>query len=103
MPWPAVPKFQGENFSKNRAIVEEIKKIASRKGCTLAQVALAWVASQGLISIPGTTKPNRLEENWASRYINLTLEEKQELRRIIDSAKPQGDRFSHIHQSMVGH
>ncbi|KFY15711.1 hypothetical protein V491_05591 [Pseudogymnoascus sp. VKM F-3775] len=98
-----VPKFQGENFYKNRAIVEEIKKIAIRKSCTLAQIALAWVASQGLIAIPGTTKPGRLEENWASRDIDLTPEEKQELRKIIDSAKPQGDRFSPIFQSMVGH
>ena len=98
-----MPKFQGENFYKNRAIVEEIKKIATRKNCTLAQIALAWVASQGLIAIPGTTKPGRLEENWASRDIDLTPEEKQELRKIIDSAKPQGDRFSPIFQSMVGH
>ncbi|KAH7002532.1 NADP-dependent oxidoreductase domain-containing protein [Ilyonectria destructans] len=98
-----VPKFQGENFYKNRAIVEEIKKIATRKGCTLAQVALAWVASQGLISIPGTTKAHRLEENWASRDIDFTPEEKQELRRIIDSAKPHGHRYAPINESMVGH
>ncbi|KAF7548118.1 hypothetical protein G7Z17_g7265 [Cylindrodendrum hubeiense] len=98
-----VPKFQGENFYKNRAIVEEIKKIATRKGCTLAQVALAWVASQGLISIPGTTKAHRLEENWASRDIDFTPEEKEELRRIIDSAKPHGNRYAPVNQAMVGH
>ncbi|KAJ4374113.1 hypothetical protein N0V83_002852 [Neocucurbitaria cava] len=53
------PKFQGENFYKNRAIVDEIKKLASKKGCTLTQVALAWVAAQGMIAIPGTTKAKR--------------------------------------------
>ncbi|KAH1590000.1 hypothetical protein KXX34_005143 [Aspergillus fumigatus] len=85
------PKFQGENFYKNRAIVEEIKKLAARKKCTTSQIALAWVAAQGFIAIPGTTKAKRLEENWASREIELTEEEKQEMRRIIDVAKPHGN------------
>ncbi|KAF4957223.1 hypothetical protein FGADI_3288 [Fusarium gaditjirri] len=88
-----VPKFQGDNLYKNKAIVEEIKKLAVRKRCTLTQTALAWVASQGMIAIPGTTKAHRLEENWASRNIDLTDEEKAEMRRIIDSAKPQGNRI----------
>ncbi|KAJ5906405.1 uncharacterized protein N7473_003321 [Penicillium subrubescens] len=97
------PKFQGENFYKNKAIVEEIKKLAVRKGCSISQIALAWVAAQGMIAIPGTTKVKRLEENWASRDIDLTEEEKQEFRRIIDAAKPHGNRYSAAHQSMVGH
>jgi diketogulonate reductase-like aldo/keto reductase len=66
-------------------------------------VALAWVAAQGMIAIPGTTKAKRLEENWASRDIELTDEEKQEMRRIIDSSKPHGNRYSEAHQAMVGH
>lgn len=98
-----VPKFQGENFYKNKAIVEEIKRLAVRKGCTLTQIALAWVAAQGLIPIPGTTKAKRLEENWNSRAIDLTEEEKAEMRKIIDSAKPQGNRYGPTHQAMVGH
>ncbi|KAF9695723.1 hypothetical protein EKO04_006325 [Ascochyta lentis] len=98
-----VPKFQGENFYKNKAIVEEIKKLATQKGCTTSQIALAWVASQGMIAIPGTTKPKRLEENWASRDVELTDEEKKKMRKIIDDAKPQGARFSAMHQAAVGH
>ncbi|CAG8909029.1 unnamed protein product [Penicillium egyptiacum] len=98
-----VPKFQGENFYKNRAIVDEIKKLAARKGCKISQIALAWVASRGLIPIPGTTKAARLEENWASREIELTEEEKQAMRKIIDAAKPHGNRYGHAHQAMVGH
>ncbi|KAJ5805165.1 hypothetical protein N7474_011052 [Penicillium riverlandense] len=97
------PKFQGENFYKNRAIVEEIKKLAARKGCKISQIALAWVASQGLIPIAGTTKASRLEENWASRDIELTEEDKQEMRKIIDSAKPHGNRYAPAHQALVGH
>jgi diketogulonate reductase-like aldo/keto reductase len=83
--------------------VDEIKKLATRKGCSIAQIALAWVATQGLITIPGTTKALRLEENWASRDIELTEEELKEMRQIVDAAKPVGERFSAIFQSMVGH
>ncbi|KAH6986755.1 NADP-dependent oxidoreductase domain-containing protein [Ilyonectria destructans] len=97
------PKFQGDNFYKNQAIVGEIKKLATRKGCTVAQIALAWVAAQGMIAIPGTTKAKRLEENWSSRDIEFTEEEKAELRVIIDKAKPQGKRFSADHEAVVGH
>lgn len=98
-----VPKFQGENFYKNKAIVEEIKKLAVRKGCTLAQIALAWVAAQGMIALPGTTKAHRLEENWASRDVDLTEEEKQELREVVNKAKPVGNRYNERLQAMVGH
>ncbi|KAJ5817518.1 hypothetical protein N7447_007526 [Penicillium robsamsonii] len=97
------PKFQGENFYKNRAIVEEIKKLAVRKGCKISQIALAWVVSQGMIPIPGTTKAARLEENWASRDIELTEEEKQAMRQIIDAAKPHGERYGPANQALVGH
>ncbi|KAJ5579701.1 uncharacterized protein N7459_005686 [Penicillium hispanicum] len=97
------PKFQGENFYKNRAIVEEIKKLAARRGCTISQIALAWVAAQGMIAIPGTTKAHRLEENWASRDIELTDEEKSEMRKIIDAAKPHGNRYAPAQQALVGH
>ncbi|PKS06151.1 hypothetical protein jhhlp_007468 [Lomentospora prolificans] len=98
-----VPKFQGENFYKNRAIVDQIKKLANRKGCTISQIALAWVAAQGMIAIPGTTKPERLENNWKSRDIDLTEEEFKELRAIVDAAKPHGNRYGPTHQALVGH
>ncbi|CAG8160112.1 unnamed protein product [Penicillium olsonii] len=97
------PKFQGENFYKNKEIVEAIKGIAARKGCKVSQIALAWVATQGMIAIPGTTKAARLEENWASRDIDLTAEEQNEMRKIIDAAKPHGNRYGAVHQAMVGH
>ncbi len=56
-----------------------------------------------MIAIPGTTKAKRLEENWASRDVELTEDEKEEMRRIIDSAKPEGNRYAPAHQAMVGH
>ncbi|KAL2787427.1 Aldo/keto reductase [Aspergillus keveii] len=98
-----IPKFQGENFYKNKAVVEEIKKLAARKGCTISQIALAWVAAQGLIAIPGTTKVHRLEENFASREVDLSEEERAEMRRIVESAKPHGNRYAPAQQALVGH
>lgn len=98
-----VPKFQGENFYKNRAIVRELQKLAAKKGCATTQVALAWVAAQGFIAIPGTTKAHRLEENWASRDVELTEDEMAEMRRIVEEAKPQGARYSEALQKMAGH
>jgi diketogulonate reductase-like aldo/keto reductase len=83
--------------------VDEIKKLAIRKNCTVAQIALAWVAVQGLIVIPGTTRAERLEENWGSRSVVLTDEEMGEMRKIVDEAKPVGVRFSAKFESMVGH
>jgi aryl-alcohol dehydrogenase-like predicted oxidoreductase len=97
------PKFQGENFYKNKAIVTEIQRLAKRKGCTTAQVALAWVAAQGMIAIPGTTKAGRLEENWGSRDVEFSEEERGEMRRIVDEAKVVGERYGAAHQAMVGH
>ncbi|KPI42024.1 Aldo-keto yakc [NADP(+)] [Cyphellophora attinorum] len=97
------PKFQGENFYKNKAIVEEIKKLADRKGCTTSQLALSWVASQGLIPIAGTTKAGRLVENWGSREVVFSEEELKEMRRIVDEAKVEGERYGEAHSRMVGH
>jgi aryl-alcohol dehydrogenase-like predicted oxidoreductase len=98
----AAPKFLGENFYKNKAIVEEIKKLANKKGCGIKQIALAWVAAQGFIAVPGTTKPHRLEENFASREITLNKEELAEMREILESAKTHGDRYNEAGKKMAG-
>lgn len=68
----------------------------------MAQIALAWVASQGLIAIPGTTNPGRLEENFGSRNVDLSEEEKVEVRKVIDGYKPSGNRFSDALESLSG-
>lgn len=56
-----------------------------------------------MIAIPGTTKAKRLEENFASRNIELTDEERKEMRRIIEAAKPSGNRYGAANQALVGH
>src|SRR5262249_49768684 len=62
------PRFMGDNLAKNRALVERIEAIAKEKGCTPAQLALAWLLAQGpdVIPIPGTKQIARLEENLAA-------------------------------------
>lgn len=56
-----------------------------------------------MIAIPGTTKAHRLVENFASRDVDLSEEEKKEMRSLVDSAKPSGNRYSEAAQKMVGH
>lgn len=97
------PKFQEPNFTANKAIVLAVQRLALQKGCTTAQVALAWVAQQGFIAIPGTTKEARLVENWGSRDVELSETEVAELRRLVEGTKVAGERYGEAHRGMVGH
>jgi len=89
------PRFQGENFQKNLELVKKVEEIAKEKGCTPAQLALAWVLAQGddMVPIPGTKHKKYLDENAAA--VDITLA-KEELDRI-DAAFPldaaAGDRY----------
>jgi aryl-alcohol dehydrogenase-like predicted oxidoreductase len=71
------PRFQGENFQKNLDVVAEVQKIAAAKGCTAAQLALAWLLAQGgdIVPIPGSTRAERVEENAGAAAITLSPEE----------------------------
>lgn len=82
------PRFQGENFEQNLELVKHIEKLASEKGCTPSQLALAWVLAQGpdIVPIPGTKRRKYLEENIAALDVKLTPED---LRRI-DEIAPKG-------------
>ena len=82
------PRFQGENFQKNLDLVARISDLAREKGCTPAQLALAWVLAQGedLAPIPGTKRVKYLEENVGALQVHLTP---QEMRRI-DEVAPKG-------------
>lgn len=68
------PRFQGENFAKNQELAAAVQKMATDKGCTAAQLALAWVLSRGsdVVPIPGTRKVTRLEENLGALQVKLT-------------------------------
>ncbi|MGE5177896.1 MAG: aldo/keto reductase [Bacteroidota bacterium] len=79
------PRFQGENFRKNRDLVRRVEEIAREKRCTPAQLALAWLLAQGedIVPIPGTKRRSYLEEN--VRAVDLRLSE-DDLRRIEEVA-----------------
>lgn len=82
------PRFQGENFERNLALVQRVEELAREKNCTASQLALAWVLAQGedIVPIPGTKKLHYLEENIAAASIQLTAED---LKRI-DAVAPAG-------------
>ncbi len=71
------PRFQGDNFQKNLDIVARVDKLAQTKGCTSAQLALAWLLSRGddIVPIPGSTRAERVEENAAATRVRLSLDE----------------------------
>ncbi|KAJ0161320.1 Aldo-keto reductase yakc [NADP(+)], partial [Colletotrichum tanaceti] len=99
------PKFQGESVYKNEAVVDEIEKLAARKGSEWGSLSPGSPTRRPGHDppIPGTTKAKRLEESWASRDVDLTEEEKGEMRRIIDGATPHGKRYNPTAEAMVGH
>ena len=80
------PRFQGENFARNLALVDQVRMLAQRKGCRASQLALAWVLAQGedVVPIPGTKRRRCLEENAAAVEVALTAAELAE----IDAAFP---------------
>src|SRR5690349_22873254 len=71
------PRFTGENFAKNISLVHEVEAMAREKGCTTAQLALAWVLAQGddIVPIPGTKRVRYLDENIGALDINLSPED----------------------------
>jgi aryl-alcohol dehydrogenase-like predicted oxidoreductase len=78
------PRFQGENFRTNLELVDKVEALAKNKGCTPAQLAIAWLLSRGsdIVPIPGSTRPERVEENAAAVAISLSSEEMRALEAV---------------------
>jgi aryl-alcohol dehydrogenase-like predicted oxidoreductase len=89
------PRFMGDNFAKNRTLVERIESIAEEKGCTPAQLALAWLLAQGpdVIPIPGTKQVARLEENLGALRVSLTPAEVDRISAEIPIGAAAGTRY----------
>src|SRR6201988_4692400 len=89
------PRFIGDNFAKNRSLVERLEAIAAEKGCTSAQLALAWLLAQGpdVIPIPGTKQIARLEENLGALRIRLTPAEVDRIGTAIPIGAAAGTRY----------
>jgi aryl-alcohol dehydrogenase-like predicted oxidoreductase len=96
------PRFVGENFQRNLALVTRIEELAADKVVTPAQLGLAWVLAQGedIIPIPGTKRRERLEENAAAADVVLGDDE---LSVIADALpQPAGDRYPEEMMKLVG-
>src|SRR6266542_997231 len=90
------PRFQGENFAKNQALAAQVKQLAAQKGCTPAQLALAWLLSRGddVIPIPGTSSLARLEENAAAAAVRLSRDELDRLDQLSPRGAVAGERYN---------
>ena len=90
------PRFQGENLQRNLGLVDEIAAFAAGKGCTAAQLALAWVLAQGddLVPIPGTKRRTYLEQNVAALDVALTTDDLARLDRALPPGAAAGTRYA---------
>lgn len=90
------PRFQGENFARNLALVDKVAELAAAKGVKPAQLALAWVLAQGehLVPIPGTKQRKYLDENVAAVELSLSAAELAELDAIFPAGIAAGGRYS---------
>jgi aryl-alcohol dehydrogenase-like predicted oxidoreductase len=89
------PRFQGDNFARNLELVEHVKALAVRKGCSAAQLALAWVLAQGpdIIPIPGTRRIRNFDENLGALDVKLTAADLAEIERVFPATAVAGTRY----------
>jgi aryl-alcohol dehydrogenase-like predicted oxidoreductase len=98
------PRFQGDNFKKNLEIVEGIKQIAAEKGCTPAQLALAWVLAQGsdIVPIPGTRRIKYLDENIGALGVKLSSSDLARINQIAPRGAAVGPRYHEAGMKRIG-
>jgi aryl-alcohol dehydrogenase-like predicted oxidoreductase len=89
------PRFQGENFQKNLDLVRHVEDVASRKGCTPAQLVLAWLLHQGddIVPIPGTTRVANLEDNIGALGVTLTPRDLERIDAVFPRGVAAGERY----------
>ena len=90
------PRFQKGNIEQNYKLVEKLEEIAKEKGCTPAQLALAWVLHQwdGIVPIPGTKRIKYLEENAAAVKIKLSVDELKKINNVAPFGFSKGPRYA---------
>jgi aryl-alcohol dehydrogenase-like predicted oxidoreductase len=89
------PRFQGENFTRNLALVDKVRSLARTKGCSPAQLALAWVMAQGqhIVPIPGTRRVRNLEENLGALEVHLDAAELAAIEAVFPAGITAGARY----------
>jgi aryl-alcohol dehydrogenase-like predicted oxidoreductase len=101
------PRFQGENLQRNLNLVARVEELAKEKGCTPAQLALAWVLAQtkaqelSIVPIPGTKRRKYLEQNVVALDVNLTSEELRQLDEVASHGAVAGQRYPEAMMHMI--
>src|ERR1700756_5351323 len=100
----SVPRFSPENRKANQALVDVIRSFAGRMKVTPAQIALAWLLAKKpwIVSIPGTTKLARLEENLGAANLELTANDVHALEEASSRIRLEGARYPKFHEQLVG-
>jgi aryl-alcohol dehydrogenase-like predicted oxidoreductase len=98
------PRFQAENLPSNLTLLQGVEDLAKTKGCTLAQIALAWVLARGgdIVPIPGTKRRTYLEENARAVDLSLSAEEVARLDRLFARGAAAGERYPAAQMKRVG-
>jgi len=89
------PRFQGENFARNLVLAAKVRELASQKGCSAAQLALAWVMAQWqhIVPIPGTRRKANLDENLGALAVTLSAAELAAINAVFPSSAVAGARY----------
>ncbi len=98
-----MPRFKGENFERNLELVRHVEQLASKRGCTPAQLALAWVMAQGedILPIPGISRQSHLEDDLGALSVSLTEEDLARLNEIAPQGVALGDRYPEMAMKVV--
>ena len=98
------PRFQGENFAKNLALVDKVRALAADKGCSASQLALAWVLAQGedIVPIPGTKRRKYLEDNAAAVDLQLTPVDLTAIEAVFPKGVAAGQRYQPAMMTLLG-
>ncbi|MFE6844077.1 aldo/keto reductase [Streptomyces sp. NPDC057686] len=88
------PRFLGENFDRNLAVVDRVRRLAAEKGVTPSQLALAWTLRQGAVPIPGTKRRRYLEENVAATAVTITDADLAAIDEVAPHGVVSGDRYA---------
>jgi aryl-alcohol dehydrogenase-like predicted oxidoreductase len=99
----AMPRWKGDALAENLRFADNLRDLAQKKGCTPAQLALAWLLHLGdeIVPIPGTTKVHRLEENVSAAALTLSPQDMSAISNAVPAGAVQGERYDDAQRSLI--